>query len=82
MDKEAVIKNILIKVLKILDEGIEQLQINDSLIDLGLNSITAIEMVVYLEEHYDIIIADEDLFIEKLSTIQDIIQIIERNGGR
>lgn len=81
MNQENVIKEILADVFKISKEEMDRVQKNESLIDLGLDSIKAIEMVVRLEDYFDLMISDDDLFIEKISTIKDIMQVIDRNGG-
>ena len=46
--------------------------------DLGADSLDTVELVMALEEHFDIQIPDEDA--EKISTVGDAIQYIKDNG--
>ena len=43
--------------------------------DLGADSLDTVELVMALEEEFDIEIPDEDA--EKIKTVQDVIQYIE-----
>lgn len=51
---------------------------SDNLIELGMDSLKAIELVVRLEETFDIMIDEEDLLIENLSTVLDIQELVVR----
>ncbi len=73
------VKDILNGVLK-FEAGASNIPENASLIELGLNSLNAIEMVVYLEDAFDIEIADEDLMIENMSSINQICDLLKRYG--
>jgi acyl carrier protein len=44
--------------------------------DLGLSSLKTVELVITLEDHYDISIADDEL--EKLLTLRDVVELIDR----
>ena len=50
------------------------------LIDFGLDSVRAMEMIADLEEVYDLLIPDQDLM--ELQTLQDIASYIERRRAR
>lgn len=69
------------KVKKVIAEKIPNLDIEDivpeaSLIeDLGADSLTIVELVMSMEEIFDIEIDDEDA--EKLITVQDAIDYIK-----
>lgn len=70
-------------VVKVLTEklGLSQEHLTDKtdLINhLGLDSIRILEMVVYLEEFFDIEISDDDLTLGNFQTIKDIQQTLER----
>lgn len=70
------IKDILVEVLK--DKAdIEKITGDTNLIELGLNSLNAIEMVVYLEDTFGIEINDEDLMLDNLSSIKMICNLIK-----
>lgn len=78
------IKQLLFDVLEI-DSGDVKLEKDTNLIELGLDSLKAIELVVLLEDGFDISISDEDLLVDNLATIEDIVDLIspyiESNGG-
>ena len=64
----------------------EQLGVNEAEIknessfvdDLGADSLDTVELVMALEEHFDIQIPDEDA--EKIATVGDAIQYIKDNS--
>ncbi|MBU9720381.1 MULTISPECIES: acyl carrier protein [Bacillaceae] len=45
--------------------------------DLGADSLDVVELVMELEDEFDLEISDEDA--EKISTVGDVIQYIERH---
>jgi acyl carrier protein len=45
--------------------------------DLGLNSIEFLELIVYVENTYDIQIPDEEL--EKINTVKNLTDYLEKN---
>ncbi|MGE3295957.1 MAG: acyl carrier protein [Porticoccaceae bacterium] len=47
--------------------------------DLGADSLDTVELIMALEEEFDTEIPDEDA--EKLATVQDAIDYIEKNLG-
>ena len=47
--------------------------------DLGADSLDLVEMIMAMEEAFDISIADEDA--EKIKTVQDAWNYIEANGS-
>ena len=63
----------------------EQLGVNDEEVtakasfidDLGADSLDIVELVMALEEEYEIEISDEDA--EKIKTVQDIVTYIEEH---
>lgn len=73
------VKDILSEVLK-LEESTSNITEDMNLIELGLNSLNAIEIVVYLEEAFDIQIDDEDLMIEYLASLKQICDLLKRYG--
>ena len=50
----------------------------DDLIELGLDSLKAIELVVGLEAEFNIMIDEDDLLIENLSTILNIRDLVDK----
>jgi len=74
---------ILDKVKKIL---VDQLDVEESAIapessiidDLGADSLDIVDMVMSLEEEFDVEIPDEE--IESMKTVGDIVKFIEAKG--
>ena len=71
------------KVLKIIEEQLgvdaERVKPESSCIDdLGADSLDIVELVMAMEEEFDIEIPDEDA--EKLRTVQDVTKYLEGKG--
>lgn len=71
------------KVIKIIEEQLgvdpERVKPEASFIDdLGADSLDIVELVMAMEEEFDIEIPDEDA--EKLRTVQDVLKYLESKG--
>jgi acyl carrier protein len=71
------------KVKQIIAEqlGVEEAEVTPSasfIDDLGADSLDTVELVMALEENFDIEIPDEDA--EKIRTVQDAIDYIEKHS--
>ena len=75
---ENTIKEIIIEVLALDGEQKEKLDIDSNLIELGLDSLAAVEVVVNLEDTFDIMIDDDDLLIENMNSIVRMKQLVEK----
>jgi acyl carrier protein len=75
------IRNILGQ-LNILAANHDNINDNDDLFQLGLNSINIIEMIVKIEEAFDIEFSDEDLSLEGLQTIKKLENYVKNKIGR
>lgn len=75
-------KKIIIKILNEtlkVEEGIlEQFDENAELIDLGLDSLNAIEIIVILENTFNISVEDEDLLIDNINTISKLMTLVTK----
>lgn len=71
------------KVMKVLDEqlGPFTIEITDasSFDDLGADSLDKVEIVMQLEDAYEVSVTDED--IEKMKTVADIVSYLEEKTG-
>jgi acyl carrier protein len=77
------LKEITEKVKQIISEqlGVEEGEVTPSasfVDDLGADSLDTVELVMALEEHFDIEILDEDA--EKIRTVQDAIDYIDKHS--
>ncbi|KYH35893.1 acyl carrier protein [Clostridium tepidiprofundi DSM 19306] len=67
------VKNVIIDQLNV-DE--EEINLDSSFIDdLGADSLDVVELIMALEEEFDIEIPDEDA--EKVSTVGDVVEYIK-----
>ena len=74
-DVEAKVKAIIAEQLGV---GPEEVTPDASFIeDLGADSLDIVELVMALEEEYDLEITDEQA--EKIRTVQDVVKFIEDN---
>lgn len=75
MDKT--INNVLLVLNKHIDNHIIGLNnIDDKLTDLGMDSILFIQIVVALEEAFEIEIPDEKLLIPEMNSINKMLDVI------
>ena len=74
---EEFIKNTLQEILELDDNTINKMGNDDDLVNIGLDSLKAIELVVYVEDNYGITISDDDLLIDNISTINKIANMIK-----
>lgn len=73
---EKIIKEIVKETLKLNVN--KEINDNDDLINLGLDSLKAIEIVVSIEEKFQIEIDDEDLLVDNFASINCIENLIEK----
>ncbi len=75
MEFEQIIKNMIKQHL-----GVTNVKNNSSLIDdLGANNLDIVELIMSLEEKFDVEIPDDK--IKKLITVQDIIDYIKNKSN-
>ena len=68
------IKNVLVEALNVeASEVTTEAKLND---DLGIDSLSAVELALELESTFDVTIEDEEL--AKLETVQDIIDLLNQ----
>ncbi len=71
---------------KVIDIIVEQLNVTREecvpdasfLNDLGADSLDLVELIMEMEENFDVTVADDEL--EKIRTIQDVIDFLKRKG--
>mgnify|MGYP001088531152 CR=1 FL=1 len=79
MEKEVV--KIISDVLMLDNNVVNSLSGESNLIDIGLDSIKAIEIIVCIEEKFGITVNEEDLLIDKIDNINKIIGLIKKYNG-
>ena len=73
--------DILDKILKIVNDNIENGEVSSDKIDdelsaLGMNSISFIQIIVSIEEAFNLEIPDEKLFIAEMGTVNKMLEVI------
>jgi len=77
MSVEEKVKQIIVEQLSVAEEDVvPEASFVD---DLGADSLDLVEMIMAMEEAFDISIADEDA--EKIKTVQDAINYIKENSA-
>lgn len=78
MSVEQNIKNFIIENF-IIDGNIDQLNNDQSFLESGIIDSTGIlELVSFIEEHYDITIEDEELIPDNLDTVNNVVKFINK----
>lgn len=72
------IRAILADVMELDHETIQHLSTDEDLRNYDFGSLTAVELVVALELRFNILIEEEDLLIENLSTLNNIASLVQR----
>jgi D-alanine--poly(phosphoribitol) ligase subunit 2 len=77
IEKENVIKMLPI-ALKRDESEFSKLDDNTDLREHGLDSISSIELIVMLENEFNICVDDDDLLIDNFNTMEKLIGLLEK----
>lgn len=75
---EEKLRKIIAGALELSKEEVQNLDRDADLMELGLDSMTCVEVVVNLEEEFGIAVAEEDLLVENMSTIARLQELVEK----
>lgn len=78
MDKEKIVREAVGKVLELDDPTVKNLKIDDDLKSFNFNSLKTIELIVELEDIFNVEISEEELVSDNVNTIKDIMGIISK----
>jgi acyl carrier protein len=76
MEKDRVIKEVKNIIRSILQDEDMSIELDENLFDLGLNSMKVVELIVNLEEAFEVMIPDHYLDGNNFATIQEISNVI------
>ncbi|GIQ71277.1 acyl carrier protein [Xylanibacillus composti] len=68
-------------VLEIDADRMSQVAGDDALNDLGMDSLNCVDIVLSIEEEFDVIFNDEELLLENLNTINKLAETVEQKLG-
>lgn len=71
-------KELILKVLNDVETiNVDETQLNENLIDLGMDSAEYIQIIVKLEEVFECEIPDEKLFLTEMDTVQKMMNVLQ-----
>ncbi|MBJ8030420.1 acyl carrier protein [Bacillus cereus group sp. N21] len=74
--KDSIVQIITDKLVEILELK-EPVQFNENLSFYGLDSIMSVQLIVELEDYYNIAFEDEELIFSNFDTVSKIVELIE-----
>lgn len=74
---EKKIRDFISEVVELEQGVIDSIDLDTDLVEYGLDSINAIELIVRLEEEFEIEVDDDDLLIDNINTLNKLISIIK-----
>lgn len=69
---------IVATVLELSEDVKDTIKEDTDLMELGLDSMTCVEMVVNLEDEFGITVDEEDLLVENMTSISALVQLVEK----
>ncbi|MBQ2115633.1 MAG: acyl carrier protein [Lachnospiraceae bacterium] len=69
---------IVATVLELSEDVKDTIKEDTDLMELGLDSMTCVEMVVNLEDEFGITVDEEDLLVENMASISALVQLVEK----
>ncbi|MBU3198523.1 phosphopantetheine-binding protein [Clostridium estertheticum] len=79
------LEEISLKILKIIKNNIDlkvnydEIEFDDDLIQMGVNSLNYIKLIVYIEKEFEIEFDDENLAIKKYDSIKSLTDYVQEN---
>lgn len=82
MELEKEVLQIVANVLKASEEVAATVDWETPLHTIGLDSLNCVEVIVMLEEKFDIVFEDEELMIDRLNTVRKLTDTILLKRGQ
>jgi len=80
MDAKAVEQHVKKSLRMILGINADELDCNQRLVDLGLDSYGFVELITNIEESYGMVFTEEDLISDNFGSIHKIVTFLERKN--
>lgn len=74
---EKKIREFISELIKLERNAVDSIDLDADLIEFGLDSLNSIELIVRLEDEFDIEIDDNDLIIDNINTLNKLINIVQ-----
>ena len=74
---EKKIREFISELIKLGRNAVDSIDLDADLIEFGLDSLNSIELIVRLEDEFDIEIDDNDLIIDNINTLNKLINIVQ-----
>lgn len=71
------IKNYIREIICELLEMYENFDENENLVELGMESVKFVELILQIEEHFNVQIPDEKLNFVDMNTLKNIVSVVE-----
>jgi len=82
MELKMKIAQIIAEVLRIAPDTVQQLTMDESLHNIGMDSMNCVEIILLLEAEYGIEFGDEELMIDNLNTLSKLCLIVGQKRGQ
>jgi acyl carrier protein len=80
MDAKAVEQHVKKSLRMILGINADELDCNQRLVDLGLDSYGFVELITNIEESYGMVFSEDDLISDNFGSIHKIVTFLERKN--
>lgn len=60
------------------DVGPDRLDPDDKLVDLGIDSLRLVELIIALEEEFQVLIPDEEMLAENFQNVGTVAALVDR----
>ena len=74
------IKNYIREIISELLEMYENFDENENLVELGMESVKFVELILQIEEHFNIQIPDEKLNFVDMNTLKNIVAVVSKRN--
>lgn len=81
MNRKEKIAEIVMAVLQIESERMNQVSEESPLNVLGMDSLNCVDIVLTIEEEFDVVFNDEELLLDNLNSIEKLTRLVDEKRG-